>query len=357
MKEQELSIIIPIYNGQDYIFDCLSSVLGQKDSEQHEIIVVNDGSTDDTQSILLDFAKENKNIHVINQKNSGVSVARNNGMAASHGKYITFVDCDDMVGLRASAFDKYFLFCNTIKKNKNLSTMKSYKYPYCLAPHYFTDNYFENLLHTAHDTNADIVFGGKITINEDMSYSTRQVYDYDLLYGDNFEDKNMIMRHAHLRESANFALYRREFIDKHNLCFLPNMQLDEDILFCMLAVLHADKVATTNGATYFYRRHADTLSNIQNYQEMLSKHSVAYIQRFSYLLNEIDKKTKYSKLFNYWMKYYSQKGIELFYFPGEFPPEDCYSWCKKTECINCHIADCMRENFTKNLERYFGKQK
>lgn len=357
MKEQELSIIIPIYNGQNYIFDCLSSILRQKDSSQHEIIIVNDGSTDNTENILCNIAKENKNIHIINQKNSGVSVARNNGILASHGKYITFIDCDDMVGLNVAAFDKYFLLCESIRKIKNFSTTKSFKYPYCFASRHFTNDYFENMLHAARDTKADIVFGGKISINMNMAYSTRQIYEYDLLYGKDFEEKNTVMRHAHLRESANFALYRREMINKNNLYFLPNMNLDEDILFCMLAVLYAERIATVKDVTYFYNRHENTLSNMSNYFETINKSCVAYIQRFSYLLNAMGQKPEYSKMFNYWMKYYSKKGFEYPCEEGEFPPDNCHYWCTKYDCTNCNIAKNMRENFVKNIKKYCSNTK
>lgn len=358
MKEQELSIIVPIYNGQDYIEDCIGSILGQKDSAQHEIVVVNDGSTDNTENILFDFAKTNKNIHIINQKNSGVSIARNNGIIASHGKYITFVDCDDMVGLNTPVFDKYFQNSKVLRQIKNLSTVKSYQFPYQFNAYHFTNDYFENMLNAAKDTKADVILGGKITVNLNMSYSIRQVYDYDVLYkNEDFEEQNIIMRHAHVRESANFALYRRDFINKYNLYFLPNMNLDEDILFCMLSVLYADKVATTKDVTYFYNRHENTLSNMLNYHETCIKFMIAIIKRFSYLLNAMSKNPKFSRLFNYWIKEYSKKGCEYVYEPGDFPPDDCHYWCDKNECNNCRIANSMCENFIKNIQKYCGNVK
>ena len=121
MKKTELSIIIPVYNGQDYIVRCLDSILHQRDAGHYEIIVVNDGSIDNTSNILNSIAKSNKNVPIIHQKNGGVSVARNNGIRAAHGKYVTFVDCDDMVGLNINAFDKYFI---NLSHQSNIGNMK-----------------------------------------------------------------------------------------------------------------------------------------------------------------------------------------------------------------------------------------
>lgn len=354
MNNQELSIIIPVYNCQDYIKDCIDSILRQQDSEKHEIIIVNDGSTDYTGKTLDSFAKKHKNIRVINQKNSGVSVARNNGIKASHGKYITFVDADDMVGLNKEAFDKYLIQTDNFSFVSNLRTVRSYKFPVRFHDEHFTNDYFTNMIHAAHNTNADVVLGGKITINLGMSYLAQQVYTSNLVYGQDFIEKLCILNLANIRESANFALYRRDMLDKNNLRFVSNMNLDEDILFCMLAVLYATKVATVKDVTYFYNRHENTLSNMTDFKETQEKSKIAYIQFFSHLLTALDKKQEYSKLFTYWMKQYSKKGKDL-YYPDDFPPDNCHYWCMKEECNDCNIAQKMRKQLITNLQKYNGK--
>ena len=87
------SVVIPVYNAEKYLSRCLDSILAQKGT--FEIIAVNDGSKDKSLQILQDYAKKHSNIRIINQKNQGVSAARNTGMAVAENEYITFIDADD----------------------------------------------------------------------------------------------------------------------------------------------------------------------------------------------------------------------------------------------------------------------
>lgn len=89
-----LSIIIPAYNASRFIGNCINSIVCQ-DFENYEIIIVNDGSTDDTLQICNSFHKENERIKIFNQPNHGVSYSRNVGLSNAEGEYIWFVDADD----------------------------------------------------------------------------------------------------------------------------------------------------------------------------------------------------------------------------------------------------------------------
>jgi glycosyltransferase involved in cell wall biosynthesis len=362
MKQPELSIIIPVYNGQDYILRCLDSILRQQGASQYEIIVVNDGSTDDTAKILSAVADAHPNITVITQANAGVSVARNNGIAASHGKYVTFVDCDDMVGLNREAFNQGFDTTKPDQNSGNMSTKKIRTVPPKLTAEHFTDTYFTELLRVANDSGAEVVFGGKITINWKQMYSIRQVYTSQVNYGIDAEEKDMALYYADARENANFALYSRDMLNRHNLRFLANMRLDEDILFCMLAALYARSVATAPNATYFYNRHENTLSYITDCQESNRKYAIAYIQRFSVLLSELDKYPQYATLFNRWIKEYARLGaksrvdVNRDCVEGAFPPINCCFFCDEPECTGCIVAEGMRENFKCNITKYLGVQ-
>jgi len=94
--EIKISIIVPIYNMQKYLKKCLNSLLLQT-LRDIEIICINDGSTDGSLAILQDFAAKDKRIKIVNQKNSGVSAARNAGIKKASGKYVMFVDGDDWI--------------------------------------------------------------------------------------------------------------------------------------------------------------------------------------------------------------------------------------------------------------------
>ncbi len=92
----KISVIIPIYNAEDFLEKCVTSVLQQTEKDI-EVILVNDGSNDNSLSICNKIAADDDRVIVINQKNAGVSAARNNGINAAKGEYIGFVDADDWI--------------------------------------------------------------------------------------------------------------------------------------------------------------------------------------------------------------------------------------------------------------------
>lgn len=92
----KISVIIPVYNVEKYLAECLTSVVNQT-FKDIEIICINDGSTDNSPKILEEFAQKDSRIKIINQENQGMSCARNAGLAVATGEYITFVDSDDYI--------------------------------------------------------------------------------------------------------------------------------------------------------------------------------------------------------------------------------------------------------------------
>lgn len=101
----KLSFIVPVYNLEDYIEECIMSLLNQDLSHsEYEILCINDSSTDSSLEILKRLAKEHTNIIIINQENQGVSAARNNGIKNAKGEYIWFVDGDDLIARNCLKF-------------------------------------------------------------------------------------------------------------------------------------------------------------------------------------------------------------------------------------------------------------
>lgn len=128
----KISVIIPVYNVEKFLTKCLNSVISQT-LKDIEIICINDGSTDNSLEILNNFARTDKRIKVINQENSGPSVARNTGLEIAKGEYISFVDSDDWIDLdfleklynAAKKYDADIAVCG-------IKRLKSYKWKYHL---------------------------------------------------------------------------------------------------------------------------------------------------------------------------------------------------------------------------------
>ena len=97
MEFIEVSLVIPVYNGEKYLGECIDSVVGQTCIDHMEIIIIDDGSTDHTPDICDTYADQYKNITVIHQKNQGLVNARKEGTKRAKGRFITFVDADDWI--------------------------------------------------------------------------------------------------------------------------------------------------------------------------------------------------------------------------------------------------------------------
>ena len=106
MENISLSIIVPVYNVENYLIRCLDSLVNQT-LKEIEIICINDGSKDNSLNILEEYAKKDSRIIILNQENAGLSAARNAGMEIAKGEYIGFVDSDDWVDL--DFFEKLYI--------------------------------------------------------------------------------------------------------------------------------------------------------------------------------------------------------------------------------------------------------
>ena len=135
-----ISVVIPIYNAEKYLDRSIGSVMKQTYTDL-EIICVNDGSTDKTPEILQEFQKRDKRIKIINKSNAGVSAARNDGIKASTGDYICFLDADDEIEITAieSLYNKLiekkvdvvrgnYLLHNSERKNTHIQSIDNIKF-------------------------------------------------------------------------------------------------------------------------------------------------------------------------------------------------------------------------------------
>ena len=122
---KKLSIIIPVYNAEKYISACLDSILAQPISPTlYEIILVNDGSTDKSPEIAKYYASNHENIRCFDQPNGGQSSARNRGIKEAHGKYLWFVDADDVIVPNSLAYLSRFINSDNVYDEVDIITFQ-----------------------------------------------------------------------------------------------------------------------------------------------------------------------------------------------------------------------------------------
>lgn len=127
MKEDLISIIIPVYNVEKYLDKCIESIINQT-YNNIEIILVDDGSTDNSGKICDKYREKDNRIKVIHKENGGLSDARNHGLDIAKGKYVTFIDSDDFIN------EKFCEILLTNLKNNNSDIS-------CCKMREFSDNY------------------------------------------------------------------------------------------------------------------------------------------------------------------------------------------------------------------------
>lgn len=198
MNNNLVSVIIPVYNVEKYLKKCLDSVVNQT-YKNIEIIIVNDGSTDNSFQICKDYEKKYHNIKVINQNNQGLSAARNKGIDESIGEYIAFIDSDDYYDL--DTIEKFYT--TAIEKNADLVCCGTYcenengKYylKHCLSEEKEYDNYEAlgtMLLSKGIDPSACNKFYKKKLFNE-IKFPVGEYYeDLSIMYKIIFKSKKII---------------------------------------------------------------------------------------------------------------------------------------------------------------------
>ena len=233
-----LSIIIPMYNASQYIERCINSIYHQGlNVNEFEVIVINDGSTDNSLEIVKDYLTSYKNIRFFSQKNSGQGAARNLGIKYATGEYILFLDSDD------------FLLPQSI--NKILSIVK----------------------HVSCDVINFLMEVKLPTGNVKESYLYH--YDYDKIYS----GKELLLRTGINIGSACSSLYKRSFILQNNIFFPVDMK-HEDVFFSYQIYTFASRVIFTKTHAYYYCWHPDSTDRNKSYENIkllqLSDISQAY---------------------------------------------------------------------------------
>lgn len=252
MQDTIISVIIPVYNTDDYIEKCLQSVCGQT-LHDIEIICVNDCSTDDSLEIINRFALDDNRITVIDlPENGGVSNARNMALKQARGEYVYFIDSDDWI----------------------------------------ENGFLEEMLCKIEEQKTDIVINSHF-VNEydDTSNNTESAFCFITGGGSFISSKQLQLHYPPVIWSR---LYRKSFIEKNNISFPIVKGGAEDIFFAYACDLNQREVFAFRGQAYhYYQRHNSAMHTLNR--------GFHYFESFS-LLNE------YLKARNI-----STDGIKLFY--------------------------------------------
>ena len=254
MNQFFFSIVVPVYNVEKYLRDCLNSILLQTFTD-YEIICINDASTDSSYKILTQYSEEYSNIKVINlDSNHGLSHARNVGIEKSNGKYILFVDSDDMI----------------------------------------VPNMLEVLNNSINDESIEILyFNMEIRDAGNWAKENKYEVEYDEYKGI-YRGKELFARfyiNKQMKIEAVRQAYLKEFIMKNHLRFYEGIY-HEDVLFSFLSAMNAEKVKNINSELYIYRRRDGSIMSSINVKRMESLVIII------------------SEIFHYWKEYIKADEIE-----------------------------------------------
>ncbi|MCD8879439.1 CDP-glycerol glycerophosphotransferase family protein [Staphylococcus kloosii] len=235
MERKLLSIIVPIFNVQGYLHDCIDSLLEQNlDNSLYEIILINDGSIDLSGNIIDRYSEMYENVKVYHYANSGLGATRNKGINLAQGKYIAFLDSDDFVPKKA----------------------------------------YSSLLESALYNDAEIVTS-PVERFENNKYSRSGLHkkvDFTPKVGTTLKDTTSLLYDT----TSTNKIYNLQFLKMNNLYF-PEGIVYEDIYFTMRAYAKARKINIIDTVTYIWRiRKGETISisqdrfNIQGYKDRIS---------------------------------------------------------------------------------------
>lgn len=211
----DLSIIVPVYNVEQYVRTCIESIYKQGlDEDRFEVLIVNDGTKDKSMEVIQDIIAQHKNIVVINQENLSLSVARNNGIAAAKGKYILMIDSDDLL----------------------------------------IENSLSRLLDLALEEEVDLLVADFLEMDNEIitsssSYVNQNRFEFKRKTGIQLFLEDLNPNQCYVWRT----LYKRSFILENNLKFVPGIRY-QDVPFTHEAYIKANNCIKTSWLLNIYRK-------------------------------------------------------------------------------------------------------
>lgn len=236
----KISIIMPVYNKEKYLYKSIKSILNQT-YENFELIIVNDGSTDNSSSICHKFEQEDSRIKVIDIENNGVSNARNIGIKNANGQYIQFIDADDYI-------DKYML---------------------------------EDLVNLSEKYNTDIIITEikKVDLKSNKSKEILLPFSGLKSIDDMMDNFAQVQKETGIYGCVSNKFIRKSIIDEYGLKFDKRLWLAEDLDFYLELYKYVTNVYFCNKAYYYYVQEAENSSTTSD-----KKHD--YLQQAEIIIKE-----------------------------------------------------------------------
>lgn len=257
MEKTDVTVIIPIHNGEKYLQRCIDSILNQS-YKNIELLVIDDNSTDDTYKVLQKYLKLPNVRFIKNTDTLGPAKTRNIGLQNAKSPYILFLDCDDWIDL------------NCIKKAVQILNNNS---------------------------SIDIAIWEIKTAYYSNQFSIRYQYQYNNI----LDNKMALSLLSHLYENEYFIspllgckLFKKQLLDKHKILF-PDTIYEDDI-FTFLSILYSEKIALITGSYLYYYQHSDSLTH-----HFSERNITDFFETFNELYKHIDTSSK-----KYYYKYLSK---------------------------------------------------
>lgn len=230
-KNPKISIIVPVYNVEKFLAECLDSIFSQS-FEDFEVLLVNDASEDGSREICERYAKQDARIRILeNEKNLGLSLTRNHGIREAKGEYVTFIDSDDLI-------DRNYLiklFSVAEQENAEVVSMGYTEY--------------------VRGQNGKYIHGRQINIVKSLGRIL-----------DDRKNRMKFMCSWGMLLIACGKLYRRDFLQRYRLKF--EEILSEDILFGFAVLYAADKYMLIQDNLYYYRQNPDSITRGGNIEKL-----------------------------------------------------------------------------------------
>lgn len=243
MSAPKVSVIVPIYNVEKYIGKCLNSIRKQSFGD-YEVLLINDGTPDNSMEIAKKFADKDSRFHIYNKKNGGLSDARNYGIARARGDFLVFIDSDDYI--HRDYLEVLYMEC--IRNNADISCCR-YK----------------------------IAFPSGVAVPMPVNKGH--------IVLDGREALDVLIRDQYLQSYAWNKMYKRTLFTDHGITY-PTMYF-EDIATTARVMHHANKVVITDKYLYYYVRRSGSIMTTMNSKKINDYIRSYYIIR-NYLQNEND---------------------------------------------------------------------